>query len=171
MSSHTTVTKGGEFQQEKKMCWWLGRICKLGRDCIIVLLLIYRLLREKDGLPYLTRLSRSRQHTTKVVFAANKVRTQASISICQSYRMELTASLSLWWSWVDDLSKYMYILLHFKFYSLIKTILPSVSLQEKALRQEFVDMLTKLLSDAAVGRTSLDLPFNRAVLFVNLPCW
>ena len=32
-----------------------------------------RLFRHKEGIPYLTRLSRSRQHTTKIVFAANKV--------------------------------------------------------------------------------------------------
>ena len=56
----------------------LGRVDKLRHDCIIVLHLACRLFREKDGLPYLTRLSRSRQHTTKVVFAANKVCTQAS---------------------------------------------------------------------------------------------
>ena len=60
------------------MFWWLGRVDKLRHDCIIVLHPVCRLFREKDGLPYLTRLSRSRQHTTKVVFAANKVCTQAS---------------------------------------------------------------------------------------------
>ena len=79
ISSHTTVTREdkllGEFQHTKKICWWLGRVDKLGQHCIIVLLTC-RLFREKDGLPYLTRLSRSRQHTTKVVFAANKVCTK-----------------------------------------------------------------------------------------------
>jgi hypothetical protein len=32
-----------------------------------------KLFRDREGISYLTRLSRSRQHTTKIVFAANKI--------------------------------------------------------------------------------------------------
>ncbi len=32
-----------------------------------------RLFHDKGGVPFLARLSRSRQHTTKIIFAANKV--------------------------------------------------------------------------------------------------
>ena len=136
-----SVTKDGEFHSA-------GRVGKLGHDYIIVLLFICRLLREKDGLPYLTRLSRSRQHTTKVVFAANKVRTSIShnhISVIVNGIVSISLPLM-------KLSKrftqnIQILLFDKKLFNILTHSFPS-------LRLEFVYMLYLMW-----WPTSLDLPF------------
>ena len=49
--------------------------------------LLRRKFREKEGIPFITRLTRSRQHTQKVIFAANKV----------SNRVDVEATTK-WWN-------------------------------------------------------------------------
>ena len=69
--------------------WWKPRQCKvstvIGHTVHLHLtvmwlhVLLCRKFREKEGIPFITRLTRSRQHTQKVIFAANKVHEWSNI--------------------------------------------------------------------------------------------